>query len=185
MKSRNFVHKTVFTLTRIASQTCMHACLILNKVEKASLYLPFGLRFEIVTGIWNSEQKVSYNHKQNLHMYMLIALTIICKKSFTFTVVSTTNFGTCKNTNIIFCWWIQISDEPLAFTCVQCLNARTIFWTRNTRCTTDNDAIFLVISRGSQAKDNDDVLLDVVLMFNGGPLGAKMYIKRGFLFQFY
>ncbi|CAB4005534.1 Hypothetical predicted protein [Paramuricea clavata] len=31
----------------------------------------------------------------------------------------------------------------------------------------------LVVSGGSQAKDNDDALLDVVLMFNGGPLGAK------------
>jgi hypothetical protein len=26
---------------------------------------------------------------------------------------------------------------------------------------------------GFQVKDNDDVLLDEVLMFNGGPLGAK------------
>jgi hypothetical protein len=40
----------------------------------------------------------------------------------------------------------------------------------------------LVVSGGSQAKDNDDALLDVVLMFNGGPLGAKMYIKQKFLF---
>jgi hypothetical protein len=35
----------------------------------------------------------------------------------------------------------------------------------------------LVVSGGSQAKDNDDALLDVVLMFNGGPLGAKVYIQ--------
>jgi hypothetical protein len=35
----------------------------------------------------------------------------------------------------------------------------------------------LVVSGGSQAKDNDDVLLDVVLMFNGGPLGAKVHIQ--------
>jgi hypothetical protein len=33
------------------------------------------------------------------------------------------------------------------------------------------------VSGGSQAKDNDDALLDVVLMFNGGPLGAKVYIQ--------
>ena len=35
-------------------------------------------------------------------------------------------------------------------------------------------------------KNNDDTLLDVVLMFNGGPLGAKVYIyKQMFLFKFY
>jgi hypothetical protein len=31
----------------------------------------------------------------------------------------------------------------------------------------------LFFSGGSQVKDNDDVLLDEVLMFNGGPLGAE------------
>jgi hypothetical protein len=35
----------------------------------------------------------------------------------------------------------------------------------------------LVVSGGSQAKDNDDVLLDVVLMFNGGPLGTKVHVQ--------
>ena len=30
-------------------------------------------------------------------------------------------------------------------------------------------------------KDNDDALLDVVLIFNGGPLGAKVQ-NRGFYF---
>ena len=40
----------------------------------------------------------------------------------------------------------------------------------------------LVVSGGSQVKDNDDALLDVVLMFNGGPLGAK---KQRFLFKCY
>ena len=29
------------------------------------------------------------------------------------------------------------------------------------------------LSGGSQVRDSDDVLLEVVLMFNGGPLGAK------------
>jgi hypothetical protein len=43
----------------------------------------------------------------------------------------------------------------------------------------------LVVSGGSQAKDNDDALLDVVLMFNGGPFGAKGYIERRFLFNTY
>ena len=33
-------------------------------------------------------------------------------------------------------------------------------------------------------KNNDDALLDVVLMFNGGPLGAKVYIKQRFIFKF-
>ena len=37
----------------------------------------------------------------------------------------------------------------------------------------------LVFCGGSQRKDNDDVLLDVVLMFSGGPLGAKVCIKKG------
>jgi hypothetical protein len=32
----------------------------------------------------------------------------------------------------------------------------------------------LAVSGGSHAKDNVDALLDVVLMFNGGPLGAKV-----------
>ena len=35
----------------------------------------------------------------------------------------------------------------------------------------------LVVSGRSQAKDSDEALLEVVLMFNGGPLGAKMYQK--------
>jgi hypothetical protein len=48
----------------------------------------------------------------------------------------------------------------------------------------------LLVSGGSQAKDNDDALLDVVLMFNGGPLGAnynyiKCIYKQMFLFKFY
>jgi hypothetical protein len=43
----------------------------------------------------------------------------------------------------------------------------------------------LVVSGGSQSKDSDDSLLDVVLMFNGGPLGAKGYIERRFLFNTY
>jgi hypothetical protein len=33
------------------------------------------------------------------------------------------------------------------------------------------------VSGGSQAKDNDDALLDVVLMFNGGQLGAKVHMQ--------
>ena len=36
----------------------------------------------------------------------------------------------------------------------------------------------LDFSGGSQAKDNENALLDVDLMFNGGPLGAKMYTKK-------
>ena len=43
---------------------------------------------------------------------------------------------------------------------------------------------FLVISGGSQIKDNDDALLDIVLMSNAGPLGAKMCMKQRFYLDF-
>ena len=33
--------------------------------------------------------------------------------------------------------------------------------------------MLFTFSGGSQVKDKDDVVLDVVLMFNGGPVGAK------------
>jgi hypothetical protein len=42
----------------------------------------------------------------------------------------------------------------------------------------------LVVSGGSQIKDNDDALLDIVLMSNAGPLGAKMCMKQRFYLDF-
>ena len=74
-------------------------------------------------------------------------LTSISKKSFTSTVNTASFFITGKNTNIIFCWWVQISDEPLPSTGCKYLQARTIFWLWNTRSITDNDAILFIFLR--------------------------------------